>query len=267
MLVEGSSRKMKTELGSPITYSLRLGEESVPLNPWIGTRIRLTFLNKITCIACGRTTKKSFAQGFCFPCMRNSPMNSECIIRPELCRGHLGEGRDLEWERENHVREHIVYLAVSSDVKVGVTRGDQLPTRWIDQGASSAVVLARTPHRAAAGQIEVALKAAFTDRTSWQKMLKNDVLENPDWEAARALAEKHVPVEHQAYLQEQEEILELHYPVQQYPEKVKSLSFDKTVMVEGVLLGIKGQYLLFDENRVLNIRKHSGYELRFETVD
>ena len=264
MIVEGSSRKMTTELGEPISYSLRLGEESVALNPWIGTPIRLTYLNKITCIACGRITKKSFAQGFCFPCMRNSPMNAECIIRPELCRGHLGEGRDPDWEREHHVQEHVVYLAVSSDVKVGVTRSDQVPTRWIDQGASAAMVFARTPHRAAAGEIEVALKEAFTDRTSWQKMLKNDVLENPDWAAAFALASQHVPEEHRAFVEDQGEVLGLSYPVQQYPEKVKSLSFDKTVMVEGTLLGIKGQYLILDENRVLNVRKHNGYELRFE---
>ena len=191
-------------------------------------------------------------------------MNAECIIRPELCRGHLGEGSDPDWEREHHVQEHVVYLAVSSDVKVGVTRSDQVPTRWIDQGASAAMVFARTPHRAAAGEIEVALKEAFTDRTSWQKMLKNDVIENPDWAAAFALASQHVPEEHRAFVEDQGEVLGLSYPVQQYPEKVKSLSFDKTEMVEGTLLGIKGQYLILDENRVLNVRKHNGYELRFE---
>ena len=266
MIVEGSSSKMTAELGDPISYSLRLGEESVPLNPWIGKPIRLTFLNTINCVACGRVTKKSFAQGFCFPCMRNSPMNSECIIRPELCRGHLGEGRDVEWEKEHHVREHVVYLAVSSDVKVGVTRSDQVPTRWIDQGASAAMVLARTPHRAAAGLMEVALKEAFTDRTSWQKMLKNYVLQDPDWEAAVTLAKEHVPDEYRPYLQENQEVLHLNYPVEEYPEKVKSLSFDKTVMVEGTLRGIKGQYLILDENRVLNVRKHNGYELRFEAL-
>ena len=264
MILEGPSRKMNTELGEPIRYSMRLGDESVVLNDYIGSEIRLTFLNKITCIACGRVTKKSFAQGFCFPCMRNSPMNAECIIRPELCRGHLGEGRDPEWEKEHHVREHIVYLAVSSDIKVGVTRGDQLPTRWIDQGATAARVLARTPHRCAAGELEVALKEAFTDRTSWQKMLKNDVLESPDWEEALRIARDHIPETHADYIDDSAEVLPLVYPVQAYPEKVKSLSFDKTILIEGTLMGIKGQYLLFDENRVLNIRKHNGYELRFE---
>jgi len=264
MKVEGQSRKMTTVLGAPIRYSLRLGEESVELNTFIGGAIQLSFAGKISCIACGRVTKKSFAQGFCFPCMRDSPMNSECIIRPELCRGHLGEGRDLEWEQQHHVRTHIVYLAASSVMKVGVTRDDQVPTRWIDQGASQARVLARTPHRCAAGELEVALKSAFTDRTSWQKMLKNDVLEAPDWSAALALAHDTVPDSHQEYLVDDAEVLSLNYPVDAYPEKVKSQSFDKTPVITGQLLGIKGQYLLLDENRVLNIRKHNGYHLCFE---
>ena len=264
MILEGQSLKMKTELGEPIRYALRLGEESVNLNDYVGKEIQLSFSGKIACINGGRVTKKSFAQGFCFPCMRNSPQNSECIIRPELCRGHLGEGRDLEWEQENHVCEHVVYLATSSDIKVGVTRGDQVPTRWIDQGATQARVLARTPHRCAAGELEVALKEAFTDRTSWQKMLKNDVLETPDWDAALTLAKATIPDSHAQYWAVTDEVFTLHYPVNAYPEKVSSVSFDKTRLIEGTLMGIKGQYLLLDENRVLNIRKHNGYELRFE---
>jgi hypothetical protein len=264
MILEGQSRKMKTELGEPIRYSLRLGGESVELNDYIGQEIQLSFSGKITCINCGRSTRKSFAQGFCFPCMRNSAQNAECIIRPELCRGHLGEGRDPEWEQKNHVCEHVVYLATSSDIKVGVTRGDQVPTRWIDQGATQARVLARTPHRCAAGELEVALKASFTDRTSWQKMLKNDVLKDPDWDQALELAKATIPDSHTQYLAVDDEVLTLHYPVNAYPEKVKSVSFDKTPLIEGRLMGIKGQYLLLDENRVLNIRKHNGYELRLE---
>jgi hypothetical protein len=264
MILEGQSLKMKTELGEPIRYSLRLGGESVNLTDYVGQEIQLSFSGKITCINCGRVTKKSFAQGFCFPCMRNSAQNSECIIRPELCRGHLGEGRDPEWEQENHVCEHVVYLATSSDFKVGVTRGDQVPTRWIDQGATQARAIARTPHRCAAGEIEVALKEAFTDRTSWQKMLKNDVLTEPNWVEALNLAKQTIPDSHIQYWVADDDILDLHYPVDSFPEKVKSLSFDKTKLIEGTLMGIKGQYLLLEENRVLNIRKHNGYELRFE---
>ena len=139
-----------------------------------------------------------------------------------------------------------------------------MPTRWIDQGASQARILARTPHRCAAGELEVALKAAFTDRTSWQKMLKDDVLVDPDWSAAIDLARATTPESHQQYIIDDAEVVSLNYPVQAYPEKVKSLSFDKTPTIKGQLLGIKGQYLLLDENRVLNIRKHNGYHLCFE---
>ena len=120
MMIDGQSRKMAAELGCPIRYTLQLGDDSVDLNEFIGADIQLSFMNQITCIDCGRMTQKSFAQGFCFPCMRDSPQNSECIIRPELCRGHLGEGRDTEWEQRHHVCEHIVYLATSSAFKVGM---------------------------------------------------------------------------------------------------------------------------------------------------
>jgi len=263
-MIEGQSRKMKTEVGNPIGYSLRLGDESLSLNGFIGQEIRLSFLGTIICIECGRSTRKSFAQGFCYPCMRDSPQNAECIIRPELCRGHLGEGRDVAWEKKHHVCEHIVYLAASSAMKVGVTRSDQVPTRWIDQGASHARILARLPHRCAAGELEVALKQAFTDRTSWQKMLKNDVLDTPDWPSAMMLANAHIPDQYREFLVAETDVLSMNYPVVAYPEKVKSLSFDKAPIISGTLMGIKGQYLLLDENRVLNIRKHNGYMIRFE---
>ena len=145
MKLEGNSLKMKGRLAETIQYSLRLGESECDLNPFIGKSIRFQYLNKINCVVCGRDTKKSFAQGFCYPCMVSSPENSECIIRPELCRGHLGEGRDAEWEKEHHVCEHVVYLASSSVLKVGVTRAQQVPTRFIDQGASAVRIIARTP--------------------------------------------------------------------------------------------------------------------------
>lgn len=264
MMHEGQSRKMRTQLANAVEYELRLGHKFIPLNEYIGRPIRLSFHGHIECIECGRRTNKSFAQGFCFPCMRDSPMNSECIIRPELCRGHLGEGRDPEWERRHHVQEHVVYLAVSSTFKVGITRNDQVPTRWIDQGATCARVIARTPHRCAAGELEVALKSIFTDRTSWQKMLKNDVLDTPDWEWALAQAREATPVSHMPYLVHDEPVIHVPYPVLAYPDTVKSVSFDKQPVVEGELMGIKGQYLLLSGNRVLNIRKHNGYRLTFE---
>ncbi|MEE2786072.1 MAG: DUF2797 domain-containing protein [Myxococcota bacterium] len=264
MKIEGHSRKMRATLGTPIQYQLRLGEQQCVLNDFIGREVQFTFAGQIHCIVCGRRTRKSFAQGFCYPCMQSAPENSDCIIRPELCRGHLGKGRDPEWERRHHVVEHVVYLAVSSAVKVGVTRAEQVPTRWIDQGASQARVLAYTPHRCAAGELEVALKAIFTDRTSWQKMLKNDVLESVDWDDVFDRIAECLDDEYLDHLIDDAEVVDLHYPVEAYPEKVKSLSFDKTPVITGTLQGIKGQYLLLDGHRVLNIRKHNGYHLTFE---
>ena len=264
MILEGNSRKMKAELADTIQYRLRLGDDEHDLNQYLGKTVRFEHLNQINCIKCGRETNKSFAQGFCYPCMMNAPENSECILRPELCRGHLGEGRDVEWEQEHHVCEHVVYLAASSVLKVGVTRGQQVPTRFIDQGASAVRIFARTPHRCAAGEIEVGVKEAFTDRTSWQKMLKNELIDPPDWDEAFEIAESVTPFMHTEYISDEEPIIELNYPVLEYPTKVKSVGFDKTPVIEGTLLGIKGQYLLLDENRVLNIRKHNGYLLRFE---
>jgi hypothetical protein len=67
-----------------------------------------------------------------------------------------------------------------------------------------------------------------------------------------------------AYLPDEQRV-DIQYPVEQYPEKVKSLNLDKTPSVEGVLLGIKGQYLLLDSG-VINIRKYSGYKLDVDLI-
>jgi hypothetical protein len=190
----------------------------------------------------------------------NSPESSPCIINPELCEGHLGKGRDIEWEKSHHVQPHFVYLAVASGLKVGVTRETQVPTRWIDQGASFAIKVAETPYRQLAGAIEVALKSHFTDKTNWQRMLKNEIgdydLETEKWQIEELL-----PADLGQYMSEDDEIIEINYPVLHYPEKIKSVGFEKTPLIEGTLLGIKGQYLLFDDDRVINLRKYSGYHI------
>ena len=158
MSFSGNLSKMKTSLGSEVEYTLVLGDDSIEMNDFIGASIHLSFNGRINCVSCGNLTKKAFGQGFCYSCFINSPMNAECIIRPELCEAHLGKGRDVEWEIKHHLQPHYVYLAMTSKVKVGVTRGDQIPTRWIDQGAWKALPIARTENRHEAGVIEVALK-------------------------------------------------------------------------------------------------------------
>ena len=264
MEMHGQILKMKTELNHPVQYYLPIGNKLLGMNQWIGKHIQFHFNGEIYCLDCGQRTKKSFNQGFCYTCFQNSPMSSECIIKPELCRAHLGEGRDMEWEREHHLKDHYVYLAVSSGVKVGITRDTQVPTRWIDQGASYAVPIARTPNRYLCGMIEVSLKQHLSDRTAWQRMLKNEIA-HVDLTEKREEVFKLIPKEYHKYLLKEEDILNIQYPVNEYPTKVKSLSFDKNPTIQGRLMGIKGQYLLFENGQVLNMRKHQAYVLEFSS--
>lgn len=257
-MCSGNLSKMNVALNETIQYSLNLSD-NVDMNALVGQEVSLKWNGIINCVACKKVTKKSFGQGFCYTCFVNSPMASPCILRPELCRAHLGEGRDIEWEEKHHNQPHVVYLAKSSAVKVGITRADQIPTRWIDQGASAAIRLAETPNRFEAGRVEVALKEFFTDKTNWRKMLQNEIDEEIDLEEEKWALEEHLPSDILDLFSENDEIVELNYPVIEYPTKVKSRSFDKTQEVTGLLKGIKGQYLIFDNGEVLNIRKHTGY--------
>lgn len=261
-MMKGRILKMKTAIDKPIQYHLPLGKEILHMNPWIGKHIKFIFEGEIICLDCEKKTKKSFNQGFCYTCFQSSPMAAECIIKPELCRAHLGEGRDVEWEKKHHLKDHFVYLAVSSGIKVGITRDTQVPTRWIDQGASYAVPIAKTPNRYLCGMIEVSLKKYVSDRTAWQRMLKNEITHEDLFEKRTELIQL-IPKKYHDYLLKKEEILYLDYPVDEYPKKVKSMSFDKTPIIEGRLLGIKGQYLIFEGGKVLNIRKHQAYVLKF----
>ncbi|MDJ0759477.1 MAG: DUF2797 domain-containing protein [Woeseiaceae bacterium] len=258
--VSGNLRKMRTRLDKVAHYSLPLDDVLVDMNARIGETIELSFSGIINCIACGRETKKSFGQGFCYPCFRNSPEASECIIRPELCRAHEGEARDMEWAEKYCLVEQIVYLARSSAIKVGITRASQMPTRWIDQGATDAIVFARVPNRYTAGLVEVAMKEHLTDRTNWQRMLKNEVIDADLVETKASLVDT-LDADLRQYIDTDDSVCSINYPVEHYPEKVKSVGFDKLPKIEGRLAGIKGQYLIFDDNRVLNIRKHNGYRI------
>lgn len=252
-------RKMRVTLSDQINYTLTTDTEPLNMNQLVGQPIKLVHEKVTQCTNCS-SFKKLFAQGFCYDCFTNSAAASPCIIKPELCEGHLGKGRDAQWEKDHHVQPHFVYLAVASGLKVGVTRSTQVPTRWIDQGASYAIRVAETPYRQLAGEIEVALKNTFTDKTNWRRMLKNEIgdfdLEEEKWQLEEIL-----PADLAQYMTEDDEIVELNYPVLKYPEKIKSVGFDKHPVIEGILNGIKGQYLLLDDDRVLNIRKHEGYHV------
>jgi hypothetical protein len=259
MIYEGNLLKMRVALEDPVRYTLMLGDEAIDMNALLGQVIHLAFEGRINCINCGRLTRKAFGQGFCYPCFRDSPQNSECILRPELCRAHLGEGRDVAWEKEHHLQPHIVYLAQTDKVKVGVTRSTQVPTRWIDQGARRAMPIAEVPYRYLAGKIEVALKDHFKDKTNWRNMLK-DVTEDSLYVADFCqLAQDYIPKELQKYRLKSSPVTEIHYPVEEYPTKVKSLTFSKHPVITSTLLGIRGQYLILEDGQVFNVRNHSGY--------
>jgi hypothetical protein len=261
--IQGDIRKMKVRLEEEVVYDLLL-EQSICMNEYVGKNVRLSWNGEIHCVSCGKLTKKSFGQGFCYPCFTSVPEATECNLRPELCRAHLGEGRDPEWEERNHNQPHIVYLAASDIVKVGVTRITQVPTRWIDQGASAAIRLAETPNRYEAGILEVALKQFFADKTNWQRMLKNEVDETIDLVEEKWNLHDQLPSDLTTYFSENDEVIHIDYPVLEFPEKVKSMSFEKTAVVEGKLMGIKGQYLIFEGGNVINMRKFTGYHIGIE---
>ena len=264
--MEGTLAKMQTQLENPVRYYMPVGEQVVYMNELIGKNIKFEYSGEIYCVSCGKKTKKSFHQGFCYTCFLTAPEAAECIMHPELCRAHEGIARDMEWSEKNCLQDHYVYLAVSSGLKVGVTRSTQIPTRWIDQGAAKAIKLAVTPNRHLAGVIEVALKPYLSDKTSWQKMLKNQQPTAIDLENEKQNAWELLDEELQQYITEDDEITEIVYPVEKYPAKIKSVNFDKTPYFEGKLSGIKGQYLIFEDGSVLNIRKFTGYKVRFEIV-
>lgn len=261
MKKQGALLKMRSEFGSPIKYFLKLGDDQILMNELLGKEITIKYLDQIHCIRCGRETKKSFHQGYCYPCFRTAPETDDCILRPELCRAHEGISRDMEWSEKNCLQDHIVYLAVSSGLKVGITRFSQVPTRWIDQGASRAIKIAQVPNRYTAGQLEVNLKKHFADKTNWRNMLTNKIEENTDLLEMKSKAKELVKKEYQKYFIDDNEVTEMDFPVLSYPDKVNSISLDKEDGFTEKLIGIKGQYLIFESGKVFNIRKHNGYEV------
>jgi hypothetical protein len=269
MIFEGNLRKMRTSLNEQgiAEYKMVLYDDlnpshEIPLNQWVGKPIVLQFEGQINCVVTGKKIRKAYGEGMSWDAFKESPMAVPSIINPELSQAHLGIGlRDLEWEIEHHVKPHYVYLSKTSGIKVGVTRSTQIPYRWIDQGAVEAIILAETPYRQAAGLIEVALKKYMADKTNWRKMLTNVITADKTLLETKNLVLDKIPEDLQEYICNDNTITSIGYPVSKYPEKVRSLKFDKEPDIQKVLMGIKGQYLIFDDQSVLNIRSHSGYKI------
>ena len=266
----GVLRKMHSRFENPVRYQILLSDMVVPLNDLLEKQIKLEYSGTIYCINCGRKSRKSFNQGYCYPCFQRLAECDGCILHPEKCHFDQGTCREPAWGERFCMQDHIVYLANSSGLKVGITRATQIPTRWIDQGATQALAIIRVRSRLQSGILEVMFKQYVSDRTNWRAMLKGEAEPlKMEEEADRLLKECD---------SELKELAEnfgffaisvlngiasvgINYPVIKYPEKVTSFNFDKDPVVEGTLLGIKGQYLIFDTG-VINLRRFSGYEVQ-----
>jgi hypothetical protein len=267
--LQGNLHKMHAEAGSPVRYSLELGGRQVVLSDYLGEHIRIEYLQQIECAHCGRSTRKSFNQGYCYPCFIRLAQCDRCIMSPENCHYHLGTCREPEWGLAHCMRPHIIYLSNTSGVKVGITRESQLPTRWIDQGASRALAILRVTQRYHAGLIEHAFREHVSDRTNWRNMLKNELEDIDLYQVYASLWPQVKTRLDAALLADAEEIaqpdtvVELQYPALRYPSRVSSFNLDKEPLAEGRLDAIKGQYLILDSG-VINIRKYGGYLVSLE---
>lgn len=274
LLAAGAVRKMKTALSNPVSYMMVLGEYEIPLNDYLGKQLQLEYHGAINCIHCDRKTSKSFSQGYCYPCFKRLAQCDMCIVSPEKCHYAAGTCREPEWGEQHCMIDHIVYLSNTSGIKIGITRGSQVPTRWMDQGATQARPIFRVSNRLQSGLVETTFKAHIADKTNWQAMLKGDA-EPRDLEEVRcrlmaecadelsALTQTH-GIQAITELPEEADV-HIRYPVLEYPTKVKSLNLDKTPVIGGTLLGIKGQYLMFDTG-VINMRKYGGYHVSLQTT-
>ena len=273
-LASGMVRKMRTELAETVQYHLIFGDDEVPANALLGQAISLEYNGLINCVHCSRKTSKSFNQGYCYPCFKRLAQCDACIVKPELCHYHLGTCREPQWGEQNCMIDHIVYLSNTSGVKVGITRGSQVPTRWMDQGATQAQPIFRVSNRLQSGEVETTFARHIADKTNWQAMLKGNN-DDRDLEAERLRLMNECATEIEMLRErnglqaitvlESEAVTQIRYPVLEFPAKVKSFNLDKTPAISGTLMGIKGQYLIFDTG-VINMRKYGGYHVALNTL-
>lgn len=262
MKIEGNIIKMRSELADPVQYFLSFSGKEVPMNELIGKKLKFEFEGQINDIVTGELTKKSYGQGYSYKSFITLAQCDMCIVKPETCHFSEGTCREPDWAKSHCFVPHVIYLANTSKPKVGITRESQIPTRWIDQGAFEALPILKVSDRKISGEIEVELAKAIGDKTNWRDMLKN-VKQDADLEELREeLFEEFAEILDTFDVEEMEDDLtRINYPVEVYPEKVKSVGFDKMPVLEDTLMGIRGQYLIF-ETCVVNMRKHNGYYLK-----
>lgn len=270
MTIVGKISKMIATAAEPfVQYSLPIGDKQIFLNDFLGKKLAIEFTEKIICSGCGKTVKKSYQQGYCFPCTQRLAQCDLCILKPERCHYHLNTCREPTWGESHCMIPHYVYLANTTGLKVGITRASQVPTRWLDQGAVAALPIIQVPTRRLSGLIEVLFAQQVSDKTDWRKMLQGGIMPIDLYEAREVLFDKLLENFQNLKLTWGEEaivfvdqtVMHFEYPVLEYPKKITSLSWDQTSLIEGTLLGIKGQYLIFDKG-VINIRKYAGYVVK-----
>lgn len=276
MYYSGNINKMLTRVNESnmALYTLPIGDHFIDMNSMIGSHVYIEFSGLINCIYCGRKTKKSFNQGYCFPCVKKLARCDTCIIKPELCHFSSGTCREPSWGKENCLQDHFVYIANTSTIKVGITKfiENRCSSRWIDQGATQAVPVFRVKERLLSGILEKALATYIGDKTNWREMLKGQPSLLNLTNIKDDLLNKVVPVLNQvqdeygiqSVNQSSVKPIQIHYPVKEYPTKIKSINLDKDLTFKGQILGIKAQYLLLSEDRVINLRKYSGYNLNVQ---
>lgn len=268
--ITGTLRKMQRELQDPVVYRFIVDDQIILLNDLLEKKLSIRFMGQIYCIQCGRKTSKSFQQGYCFPCLRRLQECHLCIIHPERCRVEEGTCPTDDWAHQQCHQKHVIYLANTSGLKVGVTRHTHILGRWIDQGATQGLIIYQAANRYQAGMLEIALKKHVSDRTQWQMMIKQeppsiDLSAERDRlliEAQQTLQSVLKRFESKIQTETNSDELNINYPITQYPAKIHNLSLDKTPLIEGMLLGVKGQYLILDVG-VINIRKFGGYRVEF----
>ena len=263
-MIVGTLKKLKTEHQNIVDYKLPIGDELIPLNSLIGKEISLTYTGKIYCVDTGKLIKKSFGQGYSWESFTTLPECDRCIFQPELCHYAKGTCRDNAWGEKHCLKTHVIYISLTSGLKVGITRKTQVPTRWMDQGAVKAIVLCEVKDRLSSGLIEIEIAKELGDKTNWRNMLKNNFEKQDLTQTKKRIIEKFSPLleKYQAEIMD-DQIYEFNYPVEAYPDKVSAFNLYKNPLVKGKLMGIKGQYLIFD-NGVINIRKYQGHEVQLE---
>lgn len=272
MIWEGNVRKMSSVLDTEglVLYNFEGADVVQRMSPqatksWLGRHVDIQFEGVIHCVSSGKKIRKTYGEGLSYDAFIHSPLACPSIIRPELSRIHEGIAlRDEKWERENHLQPHVVYVSQTSHFKVGVTRTSNVPSRWMDQGAVGAVVIARAPYRQLAGEMEVALKESQSDRTNWRAMLQDVKLDSDALIEVKEQCLEVLGLPYESFFEDSDDVARMEYPVLEYPEKLKSVKLERQSHINGRLIGIKGQYWMFDDGRVWNVRSHAGYRIRLE---